>query len=213
LKERKILMVHGYNFWPDHIGTLNETICQTVKEIHRQYDIVIISCGWYFSNYPWRPTIAEVIRKRLIELGVPKEKLFTQFSLSRENYFPPRDTMEEIDLLATLLRALGFNPKETEFDAIGIWFMKPRIKFLYWTRKAKCRKVIGAYQGFKFSKDAIRKIFTELLAFPIMLFDPWGQGRIIARTRRKRTCQVPDFVKEKNLPSAWGIKEEGESEK
>jgi len=213
LEKKKILIVHGYEFWKDHvgepdetvcqIGELNATVCQTVAKIHSQYDIIILSCGWYFSNYKWRPTIAEVIRERLIELGVPEEKLHTQFSLGRQNFFPPRDTMEDVDLLATLLKALGFIPKETEFDAIVIWFMKPRMKFLQRTRRTKCRKIIGAWSGFKFNKDTIRKILTEFLAFPIMLFDPWGGGKIIARTRRQRTCQVPDYVTEKNLPTAW----------
>ena len=203
MENRKILVVHGYEFWEGNMGALNETVCQAIKKIHDQYDIIIMSCGWYFSSYPWRPTIAEVIRKRLIELGVPKKKLHTQFSLGRGNFIPPRDTMEDVDLLATLLKALGFTPKETEFDTIVIWFMKPRMKFLQRTRGTKCRKVIGAYSGFKFNKDTIRKILTELLAFPIMLFDPWGRGKIIARTRRQRTCKVPCSVNRENLPTAW----------
>ncbi|MDD5291037.1 MAG: hypothetical protein PHZ04_02875 [Patescibacteria group bacterium] len=201
--KKKILIVHGYEFWNDHIGELNKTICQTVAKIHGQYDIIVMSCGWYFSSYPWRPTIAEVIKDRLIELGVPAEKLHTQFSLGKDNLFPPRDIMEDVDFLATLLKSLGFTPRETEFDAIVIWFMKPRVKFLQRTRRTKCQKIIGAWSGFKFNKDTIRKILTEPLAFLIMLFDPWGRGKIIARTRRQRTCQVPDFVTEKNLPSAW----------
>ena len=203
MQKKKILAVHGYEFWLACIGILNEVVCQKIAKIHEQYDIIVMCCGWYFPTYQWDRTIAEVIKDRLIQLGVPKEKLHTQFSLGMENFIPPRDSMEDVDFLASLLKSLGFTPREIEFDAIGIWFMNPRLKYLYWTRKAKCRKVIGAYSGFEFNKDTVRKILTEFLAFPIMLFDPWGRGKIIARTRRKRTCEIPDSVNRENLPTAW----------
>lgn len=199
-----ILIVHGYEFRPNYLGRLNLAVCRKVAELHQYYKWIIMTGGWFFGTMPPRPTIAEAMRKELIKMDVPIEKLLTQFSIpGGEKVLPPRDCIEDVDLLGNLLGLLGFQPKEIYFDALCVWFMKPRVKFLYSTRKARCQKVIVAF-FFSLDWDVLRKILTEFIAFPLMLFDPQGKSWPVKKTRGNRTCKFEKGqFPQRNLPRAW----------
>jgi len=138
-----LLVVHGYSIRPDgKLGTLSEVVCQKVVKIHYQYTHIILVCGWGWDigekPPPPRPTVGEGMYTRLTELGVPKNKLYTQYTLECGDYIPPRDTMEEIDILPKLFEKLGVNPQKAAFEAIAFWAHTKRIELIYKSRKARC---------------------------------------------------------------------------
>lgn len=196
----KILAVHGYEIYRGgELGELSKAVCEEILTIQKGYSHIILLGGWHLREAGPRPTIAEAMCKyfRLHDFSI-FEKLYTQFSAGLENYMPPRDSMEEIDLLPTILKKLGFSPSSVSFDAICIRYFAPRLRFLYRNRNAHCRYIIGVSPP----SLHVGRIIQQVPAYLITRLDPEGKGKIVAKNRDERTLAIVGF-RERNLPEAW----------
>lgn len=194
----RVLVAHGYKVLND--GTLSkeaEAVCNKVIQIHRRYDLILLVGGW--DNPCLLPilTIDIAMFMRLTELGVPRNKLRTVSSASAlQDVVPARDSMEEVDVIPWILEALSL-PKDTLFDAIGIWHAVPRLRFLYCHRGANAR----AISAFSWSTFSLRAIIKQAIFYFITRFDPLGKGKLIQKNRKRRTLDISDKVQ--ITPDAW----------
>lgn len=194
----RILAVHGYEIYKGgKLGELAEAICKKVIAIQNDYSHIILLGGWHLKEAGSFPTINVVMAKYLVQHEVPSEKIYTQYTTIRGAFRPPRDSMEEIDLLPTILRELGCTPRETPFDTICISYFAPRLRFLYRSRRARCERIIRvAPPNFH-----LRRMLEQIPAYIITRLDPNGTSTIIQKNRKERTLSDGWF--KENIPWAW----------
>lgn len=196
----RILAVHGYEIYQyGKLGELSEAICKEVLKIQEKYSHIILLGGWHLREAGPLPTIGDAMYNYLCLHNVPFEKMRTQYLEGLTNYMPPRDSMEEIDLLPTFFKTFGFFPQHTPFDAICIQYFVPRLRFLYRNRNARCQQIIGVSPP----SLHIRRIIEQVPAYFITRLDPEGKGTIVTKNRDERTLYSTAGFPNKNLPSAW----------
>jgi len=181
----KILVVHVYGFIDSkNLGVQSETVCRGVLEIHHHYDRIYLVGGWHSEDLPNYLVSSDLMIKFLEKNGVSKSKMH---SLALVNYLnPPRDTMEEVDILPKLFQASGL-PLNQKFDAIGLWFHITRIRMLYRLRKLNCRKVIPTFSWSTLKRNQWTRVLQELPGLLLTWLDPDGKGRFIQNLRKGRT--------------------------
>ncbi|MDO8600731.1 MAG: hypothetical protein Q7R73_03925 [bacterium] len=197
----RILAVHGYEVYREgQLGELAQAVCEKILKIQGQYSRIILLGGWHLQEAGPRPTIGEAMSRYLQKHGMSPMKpfLFTQFSAACDKYMPPRDSMEEIDLLPTILDKVDINPRRTPFDAICISYFAPRLRLIYHNRGARLERIIKVTPP----KLHLRRMIEQIPAYILTRLDPEGKGSIIEKNRDARTLAIAGF-KEKNLPSAW----------
>ena len=199
----RCLAVHGYEIKPGgKLGLLAQSVCQQAARIAHEYDVLLLLAGWHRRDVCPRPTIAEVMAADLVRRGVPREKVHTQFSLGCQHLLPTRDTMEEVDHLPSLLRALQLDPLRVSFDALCVWYFIPRVQFLYQSRGAHCRRVHGAWSLKTLLQP--KRIYFQFMAYAQTRRDPYGESEQTQRHRvgRTMTYEYPGGPVS-NVPSAW----------
>ena len=199
----KILAVHGYQVFPIPTGPgiAARAVLRKVKKAHEEYAHIFFLGGWHCRRLGSRPTIAEIMRGNLISLGVGYEKLHDQFSLGLDNLIPPRDSVEEVDLLARLLREkFGTDPEKVEFDAIALWCCAPRLRVLYSIRRARCKRIISVNAA-----SVPLRLPQELALYSLArFFDPWGSNVLLKAIRKRRTFKTQNGAK-RCVAAAWAV--------
>lgn len=135
--------VHGYDSKPPKIlGPFNARVCEEIVRVQQGYKKFLLLPGQNLHGV--EAYVDQIMKEALLkEYRVPEEKI-SAWSDELPEYRPPRDTIEEVDLLAVWLRKLGHRPRETPFGAIGLRVHGPRIRLIYKHRGAKLQRFHGA---------------------------------------------------------------------
>lgn len=203
--EKKVLVVHGYEVFAfGFLGLLAELVCQWVARNHQRYTHIVLVGGWDLRDPGPRQTIAEVMARRLTKLGVPDNKLYHQYSggLGLGNVLPPRDSMEEVDLLPSIFQALGWG-LNTAFDAVAIWFFVPRMGLLYRSRRAQYQKLYSVFHWRTLLM--VKRIAIGVVAYFATANDTQGRGELFQGNRRARTLITAEEMERMRVvsPSDW----------
>lgn len=202
----KILAVHGYEIFRNSagqviIGSLAEAVCQRVAAVHAHYSHILLLGGWHMREVGESPTIAEVMRKRLLALGVSGEKLYTQQELGLLNHMPPRDSMEEVDAVAVMLRKLVTYPRSITIDVACVSYFRPRLWFIYRNRGARIRRFIVPPTSETWDWE---RIFWQMPTMLLTFLDPKGESRLVVKHRARRTLvQNPGVFAHRFTLEAW----------
>jgi hypothetical protein len=197
---KKVLVVHGYEIDGEgNLEALAKATCDKVIKIQHRFTHIILLGGWHRKESPC--TIGDAMRGYL-EKRMPREKLYTRESLGCDKCLPPRDTMEEVDVVPKLLRKLGMNPLRDKFWVIGAWMFWPRLWILYWKRGAHAR-IIGAFSWeTAVTWKMLKRMYWQLVGIMSLLKDPLGESPLIVNNRNNRTLDDPSkYVL--NTPEAW----------
>lgn len=197
-KDKRLLVVHGYEVYPD--GTLSqlcESVCREVRDVQSDYSKILFIAGQHLRGQP--KMVSTLMAKRLRELGTPQDKLVDWYSYCPSQR-PPRTTLEEVDLVPHLLRALGFEPRETPFDVACLDGYTPVVEFLYQSRGARVENIVEAP-----SLDGERNLIAQI-TLRVCRQWPNGDGPIFGLIKAKRNVFPFQFNGEPwndNVPSAW----------
>lgn len=215
----QILIVHGYKIYQSgKFEILTEVTCRKVVKIQNQYDYIVCINGWHdpraYDPNDGRPTTGELMKERLIELGVPRNKLFTQFDLPDcDKFVPTRDTIEEYDFIPHVLQGLDKLKKlnlpkaqKIPFAQCAILWFRPRLRKLKRSRNSNCIKIETAFSyKLLLSLTFVKRIISEIVANLLMLFDPADKLGILKKRREARTPieKLNQIYPHRVLPTSW----------
>lgn len=196
-----VLVCHGYEVFANQVPSkLLVSLCRRVAQVSVTYDTIFLLGGQHLKEQG-SVTVDQVMKRMLQNLGVPEAKLVAWSEVCPEQR-PPRDTMEEIDLLPYLFSAhfAVKQPQQIVFDSACIWYFRFRVRFLCWQRRARCRRIYGA------SSANIARMIIEVIALVATIVSPTGQSFIFRRNRAARNvfpAQHNGQSWKDNLPAAW----------
>jgi len=201
-KMPQVLLVHGYQISSEdggrpHLATRD--VCRRVAGlIGHRWDFVMLLGGWYHQRNP-EVSIADVMGRQLILLGVSEQLLVSRESLGVTHYQPPRDTAEEVLLAGVLLRHLYPQASLTDelslhvcclSDAVG------RVRHLY----AKQGAQVTVYGTWSWFIMGLIRPATQLAVHVLGKWCPAWEERFMAKIRAGRTLSDKAF---KPLPNTW----------
>ncbi|MCX6806633.1 MAG: hypothetical protein NT135_00700 [Candidatus Berkelbacteria bacterium] len=190
---KKILVVHGYEVSNNgRYDALVRCLCHKVVEIHERYDAIVLLGGLCWRQDPYLLEIAKVMRAYLIKLGVPEDKLYTRLGLGCYDCHPPRDIIEEVDLLPIVIRALGQTPRYL-FDVVAFWDTISLLRLIY---EAKGRSMPPRFIKVFSSRTLLPlRMIREILIRREVKRDPYGKSGRFNRDRAKITFAAIDGSK------------------
>ncbi len=217
--------MYGFTFHPGtgvpKLTIETELIYQEILKSWEQYDQTVLLGGWLCSRkkgwfMPDQPTSAKVVYELLLAMGVPKERLVTQFDPQLKTRFnsgevycrdiqPARCTMEEADLGLHLLHALTLRyPLWVPFEALCLGFHARRVRLIWQSRRANCQKVVGVpLPCWRLRLRLLPRILQEPVGILITRKDPLGKGKFFGDLRGDRTHDGAQRYRKVVSPDDW----------
>ena len=190
----KILIAHGYKVTKGGLGSSNIAVINTILEVEKEFDFILIPCGWHSPSMGARPTIAECIQGYLVD-AYPnlKAKVLTQFDLGLGELLPARNTLEEVFVAGEMwnvLRAQLYSPEVT-ISAVGVWFMRRRIVTTHQKAFSPCSQILRAW-GWPTLLSS--QLYCEPIARIVLLLEPNGNGLLTELCVARRTVPGPPHI-------------------